>query len=285
MATIFIGEGVGTKAEPIAYFESGHQAADEPSFVNDGLNNTKWWGNSSTAWMTIDLGTPKAIVAIRFAKGAGNTSIIEGSNNNSDWTSVGSVPMTGSGASLEAVMVGLIDGPHTWRYFRFSDTGGSWPEIHTIELMTAFTPTSPQAGVASRISGTFGLPNINDGDTGTYWSSDGSAGWGGLDFGEVVTVNTVDFRCGGHTNDVEGSVDGVTWDTIQASVVFVDDVNQQFAVDADYRFVRISPVAWTAIREATADISTAVSAGVGGGVAQSWRIAQVRRERRTQAWK
>lgn len=288
MAVIFIGEGNGTKASPSAYFESGHQAADEPDHVDDGLNNTIWWGNSSTAWLTLDLGSAKAIHAVRFAKPEGNTTTIQGSDNNSDWTTIGSVGTTGSGGSLEPVVLGFTDGPHTWRYWKFLDSGGGWPKITTIELMSAYTITSPQAGMASRISGILGLPNINDGDTATYWQTDGGGGangWGGLDFGEVVTVNTVDFNCGSYTHDILGSTDGVTWDTLFSSVVFVDDVNQQFDINADYRFIRLSGVDWSAIREATANITGGPGGASGGMAAQSWRLAQVRRKRNTQAWK
>ena len=69
MAAIFIGDGdAGTKASVSAFTESGHQAAQIPEFVDDGLTSTYWWGNSSTAWIKLDLGSPQSIEAIRFAK-------------------------------------------------------------------------------------------------------------------------------------------------------------------------------------------------------------------------
>jgi hypothetical protein len=266
-----------------------------------------WWGNSATAWIKLDLGSPQAIVAMRFAKADGNWSTVETSDDDSGWTTVASIPTTGSGGGddVQPVMIAWTEGPITARYWRFTDTGGGWPKIVTIELLTSFTITTPMAGVANRVSGAFAVDRIVDGDSAVYWSTDGTAGWGGLDFGEIVTVNTVDFNCGSHTNDIEASTDGITWDTLFSSVVFVDDVNQQFNVNADYRFVRISAVAWSAIREATADITVitppapegpAEGAGPSGGFsgnpsrspnAQSWRLALDKRRKygRSQYWK
>ena len=308
MAAIFIGSGdVGTKASVSAFTESGHQAAQIPEFVDDGLSATYWWGNSATAWLKLDLGSPQEIVAMRFAKTDGNWSTVEISDNDSDWTTVASIPSTGSGGSdnLNAIMVGWNDGPKTARYWRFTDTGGSWPKIVTIELLTSFTITSTGGVVADRVSGNQWPALAIDGDTATYWQTDGVAGWAGLDFTETVTVNTIDFNCGTYTHDILGSTDGETWDTLFSAVNFVDDVNQQFEINADYRFIRLSAVAWSAIREVSADFSPisppappadptpdSPSGGFSGHPsrspnAQSWRLALDKRRKygRSQYWK
>jgi hypothetical protein len=127
----------------------------------DGTTVSVWnpQFDGTNGWLTVDLGSAKAITSWSFYNGTSpnswNDVRIESSADNSSWTERGSTTSAPDGENGPFVLAG---GPFTFRYWRFFCTaggdGGNWPSLHELRLWSEVASPGAPDRLAAGSNGT-----------------------------------------------------------------------------------------------------------------------------------
>jgi len=230
----------------------------------DGNAGTRWESahGVSPSWITVDLGTAKALSSVVIDWEAANAGAysVQGSNDNTNWTTLKS--FTG-GAFGTRTDTNAVSG--SYRYVRIYctalSTGNNWGySIWELKVYATGSATSSAASSASSTatsSGTLtptavtastaGQPaaNATDKNAGTRWES--TAGidpsWLTLDFGSAKTLSSIaiDWEAANAANYlVQGSNDNANWTNIASKTGGTfGNRTDTLALSGSYRYLRI----------------------------------------------
>lgn len=184
---------------PSPYVASASHVSAQPYQAFDNSASTYWQGINATVWLKIDRGSGNAIsmasYSVQAASGfpdfAPQAWTVEGSNDDSAWTTLDTRSSQTSWSASETRSFTLSSPSAAYRYFRITCTTGNTSGNYIIASWTALgvgttanavliLPYETADAARTKVRGIFEIDNVGSGTLGTDW--------------------TVEFTCNGGTN-------------------------------------------------------------------------------------
>ena len=217
----------------------------------DGNSGTRWESahGVSPSWISVDLGVAKSLTQVVIDWEAANAAnyTIDGSNDNSSWTTIKSVTGGAFGARTDT---NAVSG--TYRYVRVyctvRSTGNTWGySIFELKVYGSTPVVTGPLTIATATASTQVQPAANaiDKNAGTRWESALATdpSWLTLDLGAARSLATIaiDWEAANAANYlVQGSNDNTNWTTLSTKTGGTFGNRTDTAtLSGSYRYVRI----------------------------------------------
>ncbi len=226
--------------------DSGTAAA-----LQDGNWGSVGWvaGGGGVPWTKFDFGSPQALAAFKWKANAA-VAILDGSDNDSDWTNIPLVAGVAPIAGIASEGVYVFASTETYRYWRFKTN--YWKNVYEVEFYSVYNPAElrfwgPNPYLGRTADGVF----AGDGGT-TYYNADGGGShYIGWEFTTTQLIGNFQITTGTNmTQNLEWSDnDGADWTVAQSMTLVADTPKEIVPTDNDHKAWRIPITNWHIVNE------------------------------------